>query len=74
MPDSLSPPLGAVQSLSAVEIEYLRRLVEGYSPSAIAAELNLSIAEAKRARETLFAKLGATHTADAVRTAICAGL
>ena len=63
-----------VASLSGIEREFLRRLVEGQSQSAIAAHLKLDEAEACSVKQSLMRKLGAGCTADAVREGIYAGL
>ena len=59
-----------VERRSAIEVEFLRRLVAGESQASIASLLSLGEAEALQVRRTLMEKLGASSTADLVREGI----
>lgn len=64
----------AVRSLPPIELAFLQHLVAGWSQSSIAAHLRLPEQDAREVRRSLFERLGATYTADAVRIGIRAGL
>lgn len=62
----------AVAGLSAFETDVLNGIVEGGSSADIAASLGVETEEINNARGAMMAKLGASATADLVRTAIYA--
>ncbi len=63
-----------VQNLSPREQEFLILLTRGFSNKSIAKELGISQRSVEIHRDSAFKKINAGSTADAVRTAVYAGL
>ena len=72
MSRTTSEDLSAIQTLSPMEREVLRRITAGDSLSAIAAHLEIGEGEARQHRSSMMRKLGAERTADAVRIGLLA--
>lgn len=64
----------AEDQISPIEKEYLSRMISGFSPPAIAEELNISSEQAAGVLNSLKSKLKVTRTAALVRHGILAGL
>jgi FixJ family two-component response regulator len=63
-----------VATLDRIELQVLRCLVQGMSDRQIAAMTTVDIDQVERAHASLMKKLDARTTADAVRSALYAGL
>lgn len=63
-----------MEALSSAEIQVLRGIMTGSSDKAIACHLELDLADVQGHHSSVMVKFGAKSTADAVRTAIYAGL
>lgn len=63
-----------MEALSPAEVQVLRGIMTGSSDKAIACQLELDLADVQGHHSSVMVKFGAKSTADAVRTAIYAGL